>query len=281
MAWKITKHLLNNEMIQYHLLKGKDHGLFPDHLPDTIVLHYTALPSLQKATAVFDDPQTRASAHLLIGRDGAIIQLLPFNRIAWHAGQSRWQKRQDINRYGIGIELDNAGRLLETAKGYQAWWGGYYPEDEVYFGTHRHETIPYFWHGYTAVQMETVTEICRALYSKYDIKWILGHEEIAPGRKSDPGPAFPLDEIRSHFDDRSAHEPEGENDPSIPSPPKRGYVLPERLNIRSAPDAQAQLQGEPLLKNNIVDILGEQQQWLQVQTTTVGWVRKEYIQIIS
>lgn len=100
----------------------------------------------------------RVSAHLLIDREGQVIQFVPFTRRAWHAGQSRFDRRQRCNDFSIGIELE---------------------------GT---DTIPY-----TDAQYERLTAVTAALRGAWPgivLSRIVGHCDIAPGRKTDPGTAF-------------------------------------------------------------------------------------------
>ena len=76
-----------------------------------IVLHYTAGVSAESSARFLAHPAVKASAHLVIGRAGEVIQLVPFNVEAWHAGRSRYAGHGGVNRFSIGIELDNLGRL--------------------------------------------------------------------------------------------------------------------------------------------------------------------------
>lgn len=106
----------------------------------------------------------RVSAHLLIRRDGEIVQYVPFHRRAWHAGPSSFQGRERCNDFSVGIELEGA------------------------------DTI-----SYTDDQYRCLTEIIIALQRTYPAitqERIVGHSDIAPGRKSDPGPAFDWERLR-------------------------------------------------------------------------------------
>ena len=165
--------------------------------PDTLLIHYTA--SLNAESAVRE--LTRAgkggvSAHLVVDRDGTTFQLLSFDLIGWHAGVSEWQGKKGLNPRSIGIEMVNAGRLELRGGKYYTWSGQEVDESEVLAAVHRNEDVLTFWHLYTAKQVETVRAICHLLMQHYPIKHILGHEEVSPGRKIDPGPAFPLDNLR-------------------------------------------------------------------------------------
>lgn len=165
-------------------------------MPDTIVLHYTDGRSRQTAVDTLTDPARRVSSHLVVGRDGGISQLLSFDVIGWHAGESAWEGRTALNNCSIGIEIDNAGQLEERDGRWFSWFDQEYPEQEMVRGVHRNQTEATCWHRYTEVQLRVVDELCGLLVAAYGITQILGHEEIAPGRKIDPGPAFPLDEMR-------------------------------------------------------------------------------------
>src|SRR4029079_14537930 len=105
-----------------------------------------------------------------------------------------------FNQFSVGIEIDNAGPLTRTGDGkFVSWFGGVYPASDAVGGIHRNETTPRFWLQYTEVQLALVEQICALLVATYPIKLMVGHEEIAPGRKIDPGPAFPLDRLRGRL----------------------------------------------------------------------------------
>ena len=196
--------------IQDHLLKGgnrltgtrvihdyhtsKTSGKFKGDLPDTIIIHYTAGRNALSSVKTLVHPNKKVSAHLVIGRDGKIYQLVAFNYIAWHAGKSAWKDRISLNRYSIGIELDNAGILKRIGAKYYAWFGKEYDPNQVF-----KDDIGQYWHQYTEKQLDVTFEVCDMLVQHYGIKEILGHYEISPVRKVDPGPAFPLDQLRARF----------------------------------------------------------------------------------
>ena len=87
--------------------------------PDNLIIHFTEGQSLDGAVSWLTNPVSQVSAHVVIGRDGQIAQTVPFNIIAWHAGVSSWQGRKQMNKYSIGIELDNAGMLQKTRLGWK------------------------------------------------------------------------------------------------------------------------------------------------------------------
>lgn len=251
-------------------------GKFAGGEPDSIIIHYTAGSSAESSVRTLCNPQIKASAHLVVGRDGAVTQLIPFDTIAWHAGKSSYDGRDGFNKYSIGIEIDNAGRLTPSGNGYAAWFGRKYDADDVVEAVHRNETSPSFWHAYTEEQIAAVNEICTALIETYPIEMILGHEEIAPSRKSDPGPAFPLDKMRDHLlhADRSQEEADEPAAGQLPT----GLVTASKLNIRSAANRYAEPVAPPLEQGTRVEILRESDGWYEVETRTRGWVKKDFVQ---
>lgn len=168
--------------------------------PAYLVLHYTAGLTAASAIGWFLDPKAKASAHLVIGRDGAVTQMMPFDRSAWHAGVSAWAGLTGLNSHSIGIEMVNAGKLVRgPAGGWRTWTGEPVPEADVLVARHRNEPAEAAWHRYSEAQVATVTAIGAALHAAYRFKGVVGHEDIAPRRKVDPGPAFPLKEVAARI----------------------------------------------------------------------------------
>lgn len=241
---------------------------------DTLIIHFTAGRSAETSAKFLARPDVQASAHLVIGRDGAVYQLVPFNLVSWHAGISQYGGRKGFNKYAIGIELDNAGALMKTGNQYQAWFGKKYPESDVVRATHKNETTPKYWHVYTEKQLEVLTEISHLIAAKYNIKEILGHDDISPGRKTDPGPAFDLTRFKRSIlgQNRSSNE-----SAALTTLPEKGVVLASKLNIRAGADSGFEKVAKPLKKNQEVKILNEENGWYQVETTITGWVSKGFI----
>ncbi len=199
-----------------------------------LVMHFTAGTSAESSVNWLTSRDAGASAHLVIGRDGNITQLVPFNKRAWHAGHSAWGARVGLNNYSIGIELDNAGALTRTGSHWTVWSGQSVPEDEVILATHENGGGERGWHAYTQVQIEVAMEVATVLVRKYALLDVVGHDDIAPSRKTDPGPAFPMRNFRAHVMGRSESE-EGR------------YVTTANLNIRRGPGTEFdKLSGSPL-----------------------------------
>ena len=99
--------------------------------PRYLIMHYTAGASAESSIRHLTKSGAGASAHLVIGRDGAVTQLVAFNKVAWHAGASRWQGLTGLNKRSIGIELDNAGPLEDGSGVWRSWFKRVYPDEEV------------------------------------------------------------------------------------------------------------------------------------------------------
>jgi N-acetylmuramoyl-L-alanine amidase len=162
-----------------------------------IIIHYTSGSSLQSAVTWLTNPTSQVSSHLVIGRNGDVAQLLPFNTIGWHAGVSIWGQYTQLNSYSVGIELDNAGIMKRSGNQWVSEFGKVYPDSEVVVAAHKaNPGVTYGWHTFTDVQLKTTAEVVAALILTYGFREILGHDEIAPKRKWDPGPAFPMEQFR-------------------------------------------------------------------------------------
>ena len=266
-------HLLQGENV-VHLIATKNTVEFKQGNLDTLIIHYTAGRDAESSARYLRKEEIKASAHLVIGRNGEIFQLVPFNKIAWHAGRSSFGGKSGYNNYSIGIELDNAGVLTKTGNDFQSWFGKKYTQSDVMEGVHRNESQPRYWHIYTEKQLEVNEEVTKLILNHYkSIVNILGHEEISPGRKQDPGPAFPLDKFRRQIigDNRDDQES------STQSLPSSGLVIPGKLNIRSGAGSSYVKVANPLVSGQKVKILEEENGWYRVKTEIEGWVSKGLI----
>ncbi len=251
----------------------KNKQKFTKNLPDTIIIHYTAGGNGEASAKYLCNDKIKASAHLVVARNGKIYQLVPFNIVAWHAGVSSFNGRKGFNKYSIGIEIDNAGILEKRGNKFFSWFGKEYPSTQVIKAKHRNETTEKYWHTYTQEQIETVEQICLLLIEKYNIKTILGHEEISPGRKQDPGPAFPLDKLRDKLLNGRDVNISQDFKTSL-----QGKVTASALNIRENPDVKAEKIAKPLKHGTFVKILEQNGNWYKIQTEIEGWVNSKYIE---
>ena len=217
--------------------------------PRYLVLHYTAGKSAASSISWLTNPESKASAHLVLARDGRITQLVPFNVKTWHAGLSHWDGLSGLNSYSIGIEMDNAGPLKKVGDKYQAWFGTLYAEDEVVLAKHKLDDESRWWHAYTEIQIQKALELAQLLVRHYDLKDVVGHEDIAPDRKRDPGPAFPLENVRASVLGREEEERE------------RYEVTASTLNIRNGPGVEFPPVSDPLKRGTVVVLLEKRDRW--------------------
>ncbi len=127
--------------------------------PNILLLHYTGMEGMEAARDRLSDPESKVSAHYLVDEDGSVFDLVPEDKRAWHAGLSYWAGESDINSFSIGIEMVNLG----------------------------HE---FGYHSFPDVQMASVKKLCREIMTRHDIEHVLGHSDVAPERKLDPGELF-------------------------------------------------------------------------------------------
>ena len=127
-----------------------------------LVIHYTGMQSERESIKRLCNPKAKVSSHYLISENGKIYRLVMDNRIAWHAGKSCWGKYKNLNKNSIGIEMVNKGHRF----GYS---------------------------NFKKKQLSNIIKICQYLIKKYKIKRqnVVGHSDIAPLRKIDPGEKFP------------------------------------------------------------------------------------------
>lgn len=190
------------------------------------VIHYTATLSADSAIGWMTNKESQVSAHLHIDRKGNVVQLVKFDKVAWHAGKSFWKGIDGLNSHSIGIELS------ATATS-----------------------------GFTPEQIKSLIEVGKALNTSYPSIEYVGHEDIAPGRKVDPGKLFPWIEFRQGM--------KGECN-SITK------TTTADLNLRRSAKTGEVISVLP--KGTIVSILNSDSEWSQVKSgLLIGYVSNKYL----
>ncbi|MDA8230584.1 MAG: N-acetylmuramoyl-L-alanine amidase [Magnetospirillum sp.] len=135
---------------------------------DMLVIHYTGMPTAEAALARLCDPAAEVSAHYLIDEDGSVYSLVPEDQRAWHAGASVWRGHADINSRSVGIELVNPGHEF-----------GYRPFPDA--------------------QISVLMVLATSVVFRHGIpaRNVVGHSDVAPTRKQDPGEYFPWERLKS------------------------------------------------------------------------------------
>lgn len=248
--------------------------------PEYLIFHYTAC-SFDIALAEFlrETGENRTSAHLLVNLDGSVTQLVPLNLRAWHAGVSSWESLQDMNSHSIGIEVVNYGYLQKSVDGSFRLANGKpvpFNTDRILEAHHKNPLVRYsYWHAFTPEQIDACEALARLLVNSYQLLDVLGHDDIAPTRKTDPGPAFPMNSIRSKAFGRDS---DIVDDNSV-------FVAVPKLNVRSGPGTEFALLSNPLNKYTKLKVLAARSDWLKVEfevdslKASTGWVYSRYTSI--
>ena len=134
-----------------------------------LIVHYTGMQSEIESIKRLKNIKSKVSCHYLINKRGQVTQMVKDNKVAWHAGKSKWQRFKNLNENSIGIELVNKGHEF----GYE---------------------------NFSKIQIKNLINLCKNLKKKYIIKTenILGHSDIAPLRKLDPGEKFPWKKLSKY-----------------------------------------------------------------------------------
>ena len=127
-----------------------------------LILHYTGMQSARVSLNRLKNPKSKVSCHYFIERNGKVSRMVEDNKTAWHAGESKWKHFNNLNKYSIGIEIQNKGHYIN-------------------------------YQNFTKKQIFSLIQLIKKLLKKYKIKKenVLGHSDIAPLRKLDPGEKFP------------------------------------------------------------------------------------------
>jgi len=162
-----------------------------------LVMHFTSGASAMSSIKYWRSPAAQGScAHVVIDRDGTIYQCRPFNRTAGHAGRSMWTdpntgvKYQTPNSVTIGIEFANAGDSA-NAEG-KAFGGSFTCPAGSDLARHKNGGPLTHWERFPKAQIDAGMMLAKALIERYNLDDVVGHDDIAPSRKNDPGPLFPM-----------------------------------------------------------------------------------------
>lgn len=250
--------------------------------PVFLVIHYTASGPSSDIAAYFKKPSAKVSAHLVIRRDGTIVQCVPFDTVAWHAGESKWVDKKGnlhsgLNRNSIGIEIENWGPLKKTGAGYVSWTGQPVDASNVTEARHKFGTPNGGWEVFTEAQVDATIAASLAICETYGIGEIVGHDDISPGRKSDPGPAWAMNSFKAKVLGRSNNG-------------AATFVVrsPTGLNVRTGPAANFPLEPgaklNPLPDGSIVAMIEADGNWRYVSVldkngtpSFSGWVHGGYL----
>ena len=133
-----------------------------------LIIHYTGMQSARVSMERLKNPNSKVSCHYFINRNGDIYKMIDDTKVAWHAGKSKWKNIRNLNKYSIGIEIQNKGHFIN-------------------------------YQSFPKKQISPLIILIKSLLKKYKIKKnnVLGHSDIAPLRKRDPGEKFPWNFLSS------------------------------------------------------------------------------------
>jgi N-acetyl-anhydromuramyl-L-alanine amidase AmpD len=162
-----------------------------------LVIHFTAGATGQSSIDYWKKLNNGVCAHIVIERDGSITQCRPFNRTAGHAGSSKWTDPKTgltyfgLNACSIGIELANAGDDSGALS-----WARRLPGFSSIKARHKNGGPVSEWEDYPDAQLASCEAVSKLLVARYNLDDLVGHDDIAPSRKTDPGPALDLQKLR-------------------------------------------------------------------------------------
>lgn len=157
-----------------------------------LVIHCTAGATGESSIEYWKSPKAKgASAQVIIERDGTIKQCRPFNRTCGHAGPSSWKGYSGLNSCAIGIELANAENDDAALS-----WARKQPGFHSIRAKHKNGGPVVEWESYPELQLAACREVSKLVVARYNLDDVIGHDDIAPTRKTDPGPAFPMLDLR-------------------------------------------------------------------------------------
>ena len=165
--------------------------------PKGLIVHYTAGRPSAYNTAVY--LKNRGLGCMVMDEEGKILTAQGMDEVAWHAGSSKHPFVDEVtglSRYCMGMEIVNPGMVEKRADGlFYSWFGAPYGVDEVRYATGHDNIKQGHYVPFTDAQEQALINFCKwqlATNDEFEIDWILGHDEIAPGRKSDPGAALSM-----------------------------------------------------------------------------------------
>jgi N-acetylmuramoyl-L-alanine amidase len=272
---KVTNHRLDG--VKYDPAKQIGETIEPKF----IVNHYTAGYTAESAINTFKS--TIIAAHLVIDRDGTIVQMVPFNKKANHAGPSEHMGIKFLNNHSIGIEFVNIGfaKMRKDGRLVDAY-GGLISEDEdgtfIEAPNARVGSGRIFWQPYTEAQLAAGIEVTKALLAAYSIRDIVSHEEIdTRGWKTGPGPAFPMNRFTSLMRGVETVKNDAPADGLI------GTVNTATLNIRGGPGTNFGTVGQTKLGSRLT-ILEFKDGWYRIAVQQggaagSGWVSSQFVTV--
>ena len=277
MTFENQKHRLTKNGVPVDFIQSCYVGGSFKAKPRIAVIHFTYGGIARSSAEWFRSPDNPgSSAHVVIERDGSVIQCVPWDKVAWHAGRSRWRNLSGLNAHSFGIELANWGYLKRAGDGWSCWTGARVHDPVV--AVHRNGNPdrlrnPIGWESYPEAQFAAAVQVVRSLVKSYGVDEVVGHDDIAPTRKWDPGPAFDLARFRSCVFGGRADEGDL----------RLRVIAANGLNLRTCPGTHFPAI-ETLACNQLLEPIATEGSWTEVsvldgagEPRATGWVHRRYV----
>jgi len=216
-----------------------------------------------------NENQVESPAHLLIDRDGLVTQFIPFNKKISLPVEGSWEGAKDLTSKSIVIMFENLGRLDKQGEHFTNTLGTIVETTDVFTGIHQNEESLSYWQKFTHSQIQIAEKIIRCLTSAYQVKYILGYEEVCPGLQTDPGPAFPLEIMRRKIMKENSVDRSDAN---------QIINIAEQVDLSSIINNQ-NLEGEEKKDAKIVNIRRKSGGWYKVNIDLGGFIKEEWVSI--
>lgn len=208
-------------------------------------------------------------AHILINRDGLVSQFIPFNEKIAHPIDGSWDGTGDLASRSVTIMFENYGRLSKRGEEFVSACGQVIGTSDVFTGIHQNEESLSYWQKFTDSQVQLAEKIIRCLSSTYQVKYILGYEEVCPGLQTDPGPAFPLEIMRRKIMKGSF----------INQSESQGMInITEQVDLSSIINSQ-HIDENQKKDAKIVNIRRKSGGWYKVNIDLGGFIKEEWVSI--
>lgn len=264
--------------------------------PKYLIIHTTDGILMSSTINSFLDEKHGASTHLLVGRDGGVVQFVDFNTVAYHCGFSYWEEDIDLNQFSIGIEVDNGG-FLSHADDVWKWKTTIIPDDDVTQVRYWKNFGKLGWQKFTDIQLKVLREIVQALQDQYHFQLVLGHDVINLSERVDPGPLFPRGEFEQMVSGESGvrvkvYQATGDKDANgnlISNGETRIYELREKkppyTEYSRPPDLDHPRHGLLPAKTMVIPLDTSNLYWTRVKVkaesgpfkNTEGWLRSDAV----
>lgn len=276
MTYEIKNNRLykDNLPVKHYDTKNKSGKINPKY----IVIHYTAGSNFDGDVRVLSGQTGRkVSVHLVLSPKGEFVQIGDFNDRMWHCDPAHWDGLTGMNGHTIGIEVTCPGWVEDMGNGIygRSDISGRYTRNQLVYAAHPNGGGKKWWVLFTKEQCDALKEVVPVLFNSYDIKEVVGHDQIAPERKIDPGPCLPKQVMDSLNGDRY------DGDEIFN---KEKYVVfnidkNDTLNVRSEPNTDLSKILNKLKLGTVVLRKKTDGKWALIETSEglTGYVMSKYI----